>query len=305
MHGPKATAGDPPCQSTGALMSYLKKINRRSRSNVLVPGMLGVILAVVGTGSITRAADDVSAEPAPEPPFDAERFDGGTDRNWSLIIGAGGSFEPEYEGSKDFKPSPLPVFLFTYGEWLEIDPTGVTITAFEHEGFELAGRVGYESGRDEDDGDRLRGLGEIDFAATVGGKASYSWNGLELYGTIDQTIDGSESLIGTIGAEYKAPVTERLILGAGVEAVIANDKHMAAYFGVNADQSAKSGLAEYEAKAGLKRVDVSASATYLLTENWLVKGEAGVGFLTGDAADSPIVEEKVQPSVSLFVGYKF
>nr|WP_254229253.1 MipA/OmpV family protein [Agrobacterium salinitolerans] len=35
------------------------------------------------------------------------------------------------------------------------------------------------------------------------------------------------------------------------------------------------------------------------------KGEAGVGFLTGDAADSPIVEEKVQPSVSLFVGYKF
>lgn len=286
-------------------MSNLRQTDRRFRSSVLFPGMLGVILAIVGTGSITLAADDVAAEAAPEPPFDPGRFDGGTNRSWSLIIGAGGSFEPEYEGSKDFKVSPLPVFLFTYGEWLEVDPTGVTITAFEHDGFKLAGRVGYESGRDKDDGDRLRGLGEIDFAATVGGKASYSWMGLELYGTIDQTIDGSESLIGTIGAEYKAPVTERLMLGAGVEAVIANDKHMAAYFGVNADQAAKSGLPEYHAKAGLKRVEMTASATYLLTENWLVKGEAGVGFLTGDAADSPIVEEKVQPSVSLFVGYKF
>jgi len=42
-----------------------------------------------------------------------------------------------------------------------------------------------------------------------------------------------------------------------------------------------------------------------LSENWLIRGEAGVGFLTGDAADSPIVEEKTQPSASLFVGYKF
>ena len=44
---------------------------------------------------------------------------------------------------------------------------------------------------------------------------------------------------------------------------------------------------------------------YMLTKNWLVRGEAGVGFLTGDAADSPIVEEKFQPSASIFVGYKF
>ena len=80
---------------------------------------------------------------------------------------------------------------------------------------------------------------------------------------------------------------------------------MQAYFGVNSQQSAKSGLSEYKAEAGLKRVDVSASAMYMLSENWLVRGEAGVGFLTGDAADSPIVDKKVQPSASLFVGYKF
>ena len=286
-------------------MYFFQRTNWRRLSVALLSGTAGFGMAFASPASIAKAADASFVEQSPEPPFDQERFNPQPQRSWSLIIGAGGSYEPEYEGSDEYKLSPVPVFVFTYGEWFEIDPSGVTITAFEHNGFALAGRVGYESGRDEDDSDRLRGLGKIDLAATVGAKASYTWNNLEIYAAIDQTIDGSESLIGTFGAEYKAPVTERLILGAGVEAVVANDKHMQAYFGVTAAQSASSGLAEYKAEAGLKRIDVSASATYMLTENWLVRGEAGVGLLTGDAADSPIVEKEVQPSASLFVGYKF
>ncbi|MFP5077979.1 MipA/OmpV family protein [Rhizobium sp. YIM 134829] len=263
-------------------------------------------LWLAGMTSNAVAADADAVTPPPEPAFDQARlYPEKAGKNWSLILGAGASYEPEYEGADSFKISPIPLVVFTYGKWLEIDPTGVTIRAFERDGFALAAKVGYEDGRDEDDADRLDGLGDIDFAATVGAKAYYTWNGLEVFAQIDQTIDGSESLIGTIGAEYQAPVTEQLILGAGVEATIANDKHMEAYFGVNAAQSARSGLPEYEAEGGLKRVDVSASATYLVNENWLIRGEAGVGFLTGDAADSPIVEKKVQPSASLFVGYKF
>lgn len=281
-------------------MSLIQRTDRRLPASALY-----VTLALAGTGSNTLAADASLSGQSPEP-FDQERFNGEEPkRNWNLILGAGAIYEPEYEGGDEFKVQPIPVVIFTYGEWLEIDPTGVTITPFRHDGFALAAKIGYEGGRDEDDADRLNGLGDIDFAATVGAKASYNWNGLELYASVDQTIDGSESLIGTFGAEYQAPVTEQLILGAGAEAVVANDKHMEAYFGVDAEQAARSGLSEYKAEAGLKRVNVSASATYLLSENWMVRGEASLGILTGDAADSPIVEEKLQPSTSLFVGYKF
>lgn len=282
-------------------MSFIKRTDRR-----LLTSALYVSLVLVGTGSNTLAADTSIADQPPEPAFDQKRFDNEKpQRNWSLIVGAGAIYEPEYEGGDKFEVSPVPFIVFNYGDWLEIDPRGVTVTAIQQNGFKLAAKVGYESGRDQDDADRLRGLDDIDFAATVGAKASYEWSGFEFYAAVDQTIDGSESLIGTFGAEYQAPVTERLILGAGVEAVVANDKHMQSYFGVTAAQAASSGLAEYKAEAGLKRVNVSASAIYMLSENWLVRGEAGVGFLTGDAADSPIVEEKVQPSASLFVGYKF
>ncbi|MDW9377926.1 MipA/OmpV family protein [Sinorhizobium meliloti] len=272
----------------------------------LLSGAFGVTFILIGTIHGALGADASLSNAAPEPPFDQERFSvEKPERNWSLIVGAGGIYEPENEGGDEFEVQAVPFIVFTYGEWLEIDPRGVTITPFRQDGFALSATVGYEGGRDEDDADRLDGLGDIDFAATVGAKVSYDWNGLELYAAVDQTIDGSESLIGTFGAEYQAPVTERLVLGASIEAVVANDKHMEAYFGVNAAQSARSGLPQYEAKAGLKRVNVAASATYLLDENWLIRGEAGVGVLTGDAADSPIVEEELQPSASLFVGYKF
>ncbi|RCS22737.1 MipA/OmpV family protein [Phyllobacterium salinisoli] len=253
------------------------------------------------------AADLSPPEPPSEPGLDQERFNERFEpkRNWSLIIGGGAMYKPEYEGSEDLKVSPIPFVSFTYGEWLEINPRGVAVTALNHDGFSLSGNIGYESGRDEDDHDRLRGLGDIDLAATVGAEAAYELGPVELYAAIDQTIGGSESLIGTFGIGYSAPVTERLILGAKAEAIVANNKHMEAYFGVDSAQSAASGLREYKPRAGVKRVNVSANATYMLTDNWLVRGRAELGILTGDAADSPIVQEKLQPSVSLGLGYKF
>lgn len=253
-----------------------------------------------------HAADFAIADQTPEPAFDERRFEPEqAEPKWGLIIGAGASYEPEYEGSGDFKVSPIPMIAITYGGWVEVDPRGLSVTVLEHSGFSFAGRVGYETGRDEDDHDMLRGLGDIDFAATVDARVGYNWGPVEFYAAVDKTISGSDSLIGTFGMDYSAPVTERLILGAGVSATVADDNHMESYFGINAAQSAASGLPQYEAKAGLKRVDFTATATYMVTENWLVRGQAGLGILTGDAADSPIVEEKVQPSVMIGVGYKF
>jgi outer membrane scaffolding protein for murein synthesis (MipA/OmpV family) len=64
-------------------------------------------------------------------------------------------------------------------------------------------------------------------------------------------------------------------------------------------------LAQYDAKAGIKRVDLKGSVTYMLTQSWLVTGATGVGFLMGDAKDSPIVKNDVQPFAMLGVGYRF
>ena len=117
-------------------------------------------------------------------------------------------------------------------------------------------------------------------------------------------VRGSDGLTGTVGAKasYKY---ERFIFSVDVSGTWADDKHMESYFGVTGAQSANSGLAQYDAKAGVKRVDVKGSITYMMTENWLVTGAAGAGFLMDDAKDSPIVKDDVQPFAMLGVSYRF
>jgi outer membrane scaffolding protein for murein synthesis (MipA/OmpV family) len=43
----------------------------------------------------------------------------------------------------------------------------------------------------------------------------------------------------------------------------------------------------------------------MIDEHWLVRGEVTFGYLTGDAADSPVSQQNFQPSTMFLVGYKF
>ncbi len=119
-------------------MHTLSRIYKR-----LSPGAICLILAFMGTTSIAFGADANSADTIPEPQFDQERFSTESMKpKWSLTVGVGASYNPEYEGGGDFKITPIPVVLFTYGAWLEIDPSGITAKALEHGGFSLSGKVG-------------------------------------------------------------------------------------------------------------------------------------------------------------------
>ena len=256
-----------------------------------------------------QAADFTSdGQTAQEPPLpDPERF--GPVRqalhDWHVVIGAGAAFKPKYEGSDEFEVSPFPFISAEFFDRITIDPSGIEIKAFEKDAFRFDVNVGYDSGRDEDDADTLRGMGDIDFGATVGGKATYTFGPANVFVSVDKTIGGSEGLLATAGAAISQPLSEHLILGAEASATFADDNYMEAYFGVDTAQSARSGHAQYKAGAGIKSVDLSASATYLINENWMVRGEQGVSFLVGDAADSPIVKEKVQSKTMLMLGYRF
>ncbi|URK85929.1 MipA/OmpV family protein (plasmid) [Rhizobium sp. RCAM05350] len=44
---------------------------------------------------------------------------------------------------------------------------------------------------------------------------------------------------------------------------------MEAYFGIDAGQAARSGYRTYKAGAGVKTIDLSVSATYLINDHWI------------------------------------
>ncbi len=254
-----------------------------------------------------HSADAVTYEGTGSPQeFDTRRYGDFRDKlaDWKVTIGAGGIYLPEYEGSDKFDIKPFPLISARIGDRLRIETTGITYDVLRWEGFTLSARGGYELGRKEDDSDYLRGLGDIDAGGVLGGIISYKAGPFETYAALDKTIGGSEGLVGTFGARASHRY-ERFIFTADVSGTWADDNYMESYFGVTAQQSASSGLAQYDAKAGIKRVDVKGSVTYMLTDNWLVTGAAGAGFLMGDAKDSPIVKDDVQPFAMLGVAYKF
>ena len=225
--------------------------------------------------------------------------------DWHVVLGGGAIIAPKYEGSDEFKIIPVPFVTATFRDTVTIDPTGADIAVYDHGPFALSARLGYEMGRKEDDSDHLRGLGDVDMGATVGAKAAMKFGPAEIYAQLDKTIGGSDGLQGTVGIEVNQPLSQSLMVGAGASVTFADENYMQAYFGVTPEQAARSGLARYDAGAGLKRADFSLSATYMLNQNWMVRGQAGVGILVGDAADSPVVVDKVQPSGMLLVGYRF
>lgn len=287
-------------------MSITKSILGRRRYVAIATG-----LAVATCPLLQARAADLSETGEAAIPstatFDEGRFGGigQTLSDWDVMVGAGAIYAPKFEGSDEFEIVPVPVISATFGR-VRVDPDGLTVNVLESNGFKFTLNGGYEfgGGRKESDSRHLRGLGDVDAGGIVGVQVSYEMGPMEFYAKMEKTIGGSESLLGEVGANVSHHV-DRFILSAGASATFADDNHMDSYFGVTAAQSARSGLRQYNANAGLKRFDLEASVTYLATENWFVQGQAGVGFLTGDAKDSPIVQDHVQPSAMLLVGYKF
>lgn len=292
-------------------MTQCQRRSLRANATSSARGAIQTILsasALVALPVATLAADLEGGETVMVPPqeFDAGRYGDFRDtlHDWKVTVGAGAIYIPEYEGSDKFDINPFPIISAEFGDRVSVDITGVTFDLYEANGFRAGVKGGYDLGRKEDDSDYLRGLGDIDAGGVIGGIVSYEVGPFEAYAKLDKTIGGSDGLTGTVGAKasYKY---ERFIFSADVSGTWADDKHMESYFGITGAQSASSGLAQYDAKAGVKRVDVKGSITYVMTENWLVTGAAGAGFLMGDAKDSPIVKDDVQPFAMLGVSYRF
>ena len=133
-----------------------------------------------------------AAQQPPEKP--AERKD------WDIRIGAGALLQPDYEGSDDYEVAALPFLMVNYRDLVFLRGTTLGANAFTWQGprpsdkLQLGPLVRYQFGRDADDSDDLRGMGDIDAATELGGFITYSigpWStGLTLFQDVSGAPDG-------------------------------------------------------------------------------------------------------------------
>lgn len=235
--------------------------------------------------------------------------------DWDIRLGAGAMYQPDYEGSDDYAFGALPFLMVNYRDlvFLRGPMFGANLITIKGPGpgdkLQIGPAVRYQFGRDEDDNDDLRGMGDIDGTVEAGAFISYGmgpWSaGLSLFQDVG---DSHEGLTAKLTAGHRLPLGPKLMLRSELFATWADENYTQTFFGVTAVQSARSGMRQYAAEGGLKDAGFSLDLNYSLSERWGLTGRIGYKHLLGDAADSPLVQDRGsvhQFSTGLMVSYRF
>ncbi len=208
----------------------------------------------------------------------------------SFDLGLGAVYKPSYRGSDELEASP----------WLIMRNLRVGgVGGEKSDGFSLSPSVDLVGTRDSDDDERLTGLDEIDRAYELGLKGTYKVGATTAYGTMRKGFGGHKGVTGELGATYRFETTDRMTFWAGVEAGYGNGKYNETYFGISDDEAARTDFSAYSLDGGFNSAAVSLEGRYELNSNTAILGAVKFSRIIGDAADSPIVEDRNQPSVKL------
>lgn len=266
-------------------------------------------LAVVQAQSTQVQTAQPEAPPGAPPPAEAAKPD------WNIRLGVGAMAGPKFEGGDTYKVVPAPQFMISYRDLVFLRGPSLGINAFTVHGprpsdkLQIGPLVRYQPGRDEDNSNRLRGMGDIDGAVEIGGFITYgigAWSaGVTVFRDLSDSHDG---LTAKISAGHRLPLGPALLLRSDMSVNLADDKHTTAFFGVTAAQSARSGLRQYRPEGGFKDAGISFDLDYRVTENWGLGGRLGYKRILGDAADSPLVKDRGSANqlvTGLFLNYRF
>lgn len=268
------------------------------------------LVVCISRGSAARAEDGKTPPQGGNPAMAA-------DKGWSGYLAAGAVAIPDYEGSEDYQAAPLFAGKLGYDSYyLEIQGPELRANVSPFSGWEFGPLVGWRSGRDDVENDRVDALRDIDDSVEVGAFIKVSLH--ELVHPSDELAFGIDVKTGTggdgkgttvsFGPSYSFSPLDRLRIGLGISATFADGDYAETYFSIDNANAARSGLSAFDAEGGLKDIGLKLDVGYQLTEHWGVMGFAGYTQLVGDAADSPIVDDEGsagQGIVGVGIMYRF
>jgi outer membrane scaffolding protein for murein synthesis (MipA/OmpV family) len=258
---------------------------------------MGGASRVVGAGLLSILAVFGAAARADEP--DSSKI-------WSFTIGGGLAVAPRYEGADRERFQPVPFGSVTYRDTARLGPDGLAVTVLNIDGFTVAPTLGYGGGRKESADSDLKGLGTIQSALTVGVILKYQTGPFSFTITPREAVTHSnDGFVTNLAAAYAWQVAPRLKLSVGPTLSLVDGRYAQTYFGIDAQQSARSGKRVYSPDGGVKDVGLTGSLSFAIDEHWVLQTAVSDRVLVGDAADSPIVRSKNQLSAVTAIGYRF
>jgi outer membrane scaffolding protein for murein synthesis (MipA/OmpV family) len=229
--------------------------------------------------------------------------------DWRVVLGAGAEARPLYDGSALSRVQGGPVINIRYNDIAFVSVgEGVGVNVLRGENYRAGVVLGYDLGRRvEDDIGHLHGLGDIGRAPVVKLFVSYAISKefpLVLRGDVRQIIGGADGMLADVGAYFPLPgSSKKFIMFAGPSITYADHRYLQKEFGVTPAQALASGYPVFNPHDGANAMGFGFSATWFMTDNWLVNMDGAVDQLLGSARESPITQKTVQGALALSVAY--
>ena len=258
-----------------------------------------------------------AASPLPQAVASNSSAAGEPESDWTFTLGLGVGAGPDYEGSEDYQPLPLWFGRAERNDNISVGIRGTKLDAnLVPDSIFRAGPVlNYRFGRDDVENDQVDDLQDVDGTFEVGAFVGVELDvagGPAVWGAglqgLQGTGGGHSGFLATFELFYRTPLSNRWSIGLTGDSTWASEDYMEAFFGIDADDSARSGLDTYDADAGIKDVGLTADINFRIDQNWGVGLIAGYKRLLGDAADSPVVDDVGDANQffgGLFGSYRF
>ena len=230
---------------------------------------------------------------------------------WAVALGGAAEYEAKYDGSDD------------YG--LEFDP--VVVAQWQRgdhmlflEGNELGWRtrpaaawlfqtgLRFEGGRDEDDADELKGLGDTDdeLMGMVEVRRAFGPGWKNWLAARAMAGDSDIGAIGILAAGHRF---DGRLLGDGLEVfaftTFATADFINRDFGVTPGQSESTGMPVTDLDGGFRSAGVTAVGRWNVGARWQVTAQAGYERYSDDIADSPIARDDYEVELGLALTWRF
>jgi outer membrane scaffolding protein for murein synthesis (MipA/OmpV family) len=222
----------------------------------------------------------------------------------SFSAGLGPKISPEYFGSDDYKVGPTGSFSFQHlriGK-LEFGNPDPDVQNF---GLHPRGSFRFISARRDDDHAELAGMDDIDATVELGGGLGYRTENFLAFADVRYGFGGHQSFVAEVGADVILRATPRLTITAGPRALWGTEDYAQTYFGVSAAEAAASAFPAYDAGPGLVSAGLKIGAEWDLGNDWGLESTVAWDRLTGDVADSPIVQSRDGYSLSVVLTRQF
>lgn len=250
---------------------------------------------------ITGAAKADTAQAKAKTKTDAGGIDMQREMNANhYYVALGPVLTSDYEGSNDYEVQPLLIARWIRaGAYVAFEGNTLSANVIPMSLFQAGPMLSWHRARKSVDDHRVDRMRDISGALEGGGFVGAMLRDpnrperrlglkVEFLQDVSGSYDGNHTVLKLEGG---LPLGETWSIDGEVFSGYGNGRYMDTYFSVDADNAARSGLSQFDAKAGFKDVGLHMMLSHQFTDHWGIGMIGTYKRMLGDAANSPVVAE--------------